>query len=392
MADKGKPGSSGLAGPGHSTTPTRQRDGVENMTSDELRQRISTPGLTSEEYTEAFVELKSRYVNADEYGIPSNTVYTDIYPNGRKNTQTVSSGNSQTGGMASRTTGGAGGGSSSTTKGSDKKIEWKGNAGNRYVNRESGLALYENTSTFGSINPLELSKTGMVLRYGQEVKYTGRKSGGGTWAEVEVIFGTIPKRYWVIADALSVSLAESCKLDIEPMGRQKDMWCWIAVVSMIDKYYYPKDYATQYQIAEALGVPTTTQRGGDGGYVDKYEDEKESRTAVESGFSDRIQGTPSFGKIKEEIKGGRPIAVLTRTGEDLELRHYIAIVGYSISKKGEKYVIINETRHSKNAARAGLQVSILYTDFAKEFDTGRGDKQAVEAFHTTNSIKGDYYK
>ena len=105
IADKGKSGSSGLAGPGHSTTPTRQRDGVENMTSDELRQRISTPGLTSEEYTEAFVELKSRYVNADEYGIPSNTVYTDIYPNGRKNTQIVSSGNSQTGRIISSTTG-----------------------------------------------------------------------------------------------------------------------------------------------------------------------------------------------------------------------------------------------------------------------------------------------
>ena len=128
------------------------------------------------------------------------------------------------------------------------------------------------------------------------------------------------------------------------MGREGGMWCWIAAASMVDKYYHPENFASQGEISTQLG-----KEERDGGYIEETPElGKGSRSCTTSGFSDRISPSElTYEKIQEEMQGKHPIVLLTETGDRYESEHYVVIVGCYTNGKGERYVIVNETREDK---------------------------------------------
>ncbi len=177
---------------------------------------------------------------------------------------------------------------------------------------------------------------------------------------------------------------------IAPMGRQADMWCWVAAASMIDEYYHPENPATQKEITDQLG-----KNPGDGGYIE--EDSKlgkGSRSCTTSGFSDPIPAKElTYEKIQKELHGKHPVVLLTKTGNSFKDEHYVVIVGCYTDKDGKRYVVVNETREDKTKeARPGLQRHIPYEQIKGVFSTGRGADQKIKAFYTTRPEKDSYHK
>ena len=179
-------------------------------------------------------------------------------------------------------------------------------------------------------------------------------------------------------------------LGIAPMGREGSMWCWIAAASMVDEYYHPENSASQEEISAQLGKGRR-----DGGYIEEtYELGKGSRSCTTSGFSDRISANElTYEKIQEEMQGKHPIVLLTDTGDDFEDEHYVVIVGCYTNSKGERYVIVNETREdTTKKEKPGLQTHIPYEQIKGVFSTGRGANQRIAAFYTTRPEKDSYHK
>ena len=179
-------------------------------------------------------------------------------------------------------------------------------------------------------------------------------------------------------------------LGIAPMGREGRMWCWIAAASMVDQYYHPENSASQQEIANQLGKGRR-----DGGYIEETSElGKGSRSCTTSGFSDRISAKElTYEKIQEEMQGKHPIVLLTKTGNRYESEHYVVIVGCYTNGKGERYVIVNETREdTTKKEKPGLQRHIPYEQLKGVFSTGRGANQKIKAFYTTRPEKDEYHK
>jgi len=91
--------------------------------------------------------------------------------------------------------------------------------------------------------------------------------------------------------------------------------------------------------------------------------------------------------------GKHPIVLLTATGDKYNAEHYVVIVGCYTDGKGERYVIVNETREKETEkGKKGLQRHIPYEELKGIFSTGRGEKQKIKAFYTTRPQKDSYYK
>ena len=179
-------------------------------------------------------------------------------------------------------------------------------------------------------------------------------------------------------------------LGIAPMGREGSMWCWIAAASMVDEHYHPESFASQQEIANRLGKGTN-----DGGYIEEDPNlGKGSRSCTTSGFSDRISASElTYEKIQEEMQGKHPIVLLTQTGDRYESEHYVVIVGCYTDEKGEKYVVVNETREKETkTGKNGVQRHIPYEQLKGAFSTGRGKDQRIKAFYTTRPEKDSYHK
>ncbi len=168
------------------------------------------------------------------------------------------------------------------------------------------------------------------------------------------------------------------------------MWCWIAAASMVDDYYHPGSSVSQEEIATQLGKGRT-----DGGYIEETSGlGKGSRSCTTSGFSDRISPSElTYEKIQEEMQGKHPIVLLTETGNNYSSEHYVVIVGCYTNSKGEKYVVVNETREEKTKTGInGVQRHIPYEQLKRSFSTGRGANQRIKAFYTTRPEKDSYHK
>ncbi len=164
-------------------------------------------------------------------------------------------------------------------------------------------------------------------------------------------------------DLSGEALTDNYILGIAPRKRTKNLWCWVAVMAMIDEHYTNGHGSSQEQLAKKAKGSEKNQIGW----------ARECAPYVSFKLSAQINSVPTFQLITRQMEARQPMILLTK-GRSGASKHYVIIVG-SYVQDGVQMVIINETRN-------GSQYHILYSQLSTGFVT-YGNEQIVIAYNTT---------